>query len=332
MRPKFQTHFSTRQHPTPVFIVGSGRSGTTITATLLSHLSRVQISKETGYISQNIPLLKDINSPAALKRLIVVVNQWLRVSQPDHLASLEGFQQFCGRYDIHGSRAFIHYIWQLDSPKPWHELSFIGDNTPLYLMAIPVIQEFMPDARFIHVVRDPRDVVTSTLKMRFGADDPIIAALEWHTSIGCWLMAERIVTSDRRMECRYEDLCTAPEETMTRLAAFLNHSKNDAMAALTMQASSDRQKASGFESVASAEHHHRLIEPVAPSRVGRYKSELTAAQIQSIETIAQYGMLAYGYEPTTWHEHPMVWENRVGLLRAMIRDVTIRCLKRIRGQ
>jgi hypothetical protein len=62
------------QHPTPVFILGSGRSGTTITATLLSHLPRVRISKETGYISQNIPLLKDISNPESLRLLIETVN------------------------------------------------------------------------------------------------------------------------------------------------------------------------------------------------------------------------------------------------------------------
>ena len=320
------------QHPTPVFVLGSGRSGTTITATLLSHLPRVQISKETGYISQNIPLLKDIDIPASLTRLIDVVNQWLKVSQPEYLASLDGFRQFCSRYDIHGSRAFIHYVWQLNSPKPWHELSFIGDNTPLYLMAIPAIQEMMPDARFIHMVRDPRDVVTSTLKMRFGADDPVLAALEWHIALGCWLLAERIVAADRRIECRYEDLCTAPEESMTRLATFLNHTQQEAIAALAEHASGGRHQNTGFETVATVSHHKRLVEPLAPSRVGRYKSELSATQIQSIEAIAQYGMLAYGYEPTGWHAHPLVWENRMSLLKSMLRDFAKRCSKRLRGK
>ena len=318
------------QHPTPVFILGSGRSGTTITATLLSHLPRVRISKETGYISQNIPLLKDIRSPESLRRLVDIVNTWLTVSQPDHLASIDGFQRFCDRYELQGGAAFIHYIWQLDSPKPWHELDYIGDNTPLYVMAIPAIQELMPNAKFIHMVRDPRDVVTSTLKMKFGADDPVIAALEWHIALGCWLLAERIVAADRRMECRYEDLCTAPQETMIRLAKFVDHTETEAIKALTDQASAGSKQNSGFETVAVVEHHMRLIEPVAASRVGRYKTELSAEQIQKIESIAQYGMLAYGYEPSGWHDHPLVWEDRISLLKSMFRDFAKRCSKRLR--
>jgi hypothetical protein len=320
------------QHPTPVFILGHGRSGTTITATLLSHLPRVRISKETGYISQNIPLLKDISNPESLRQLVGIVNKWLTVSQPDYLASIDGFQRFCGRYDIHGGAAFIHYIWQLDSSKPWHELTFIGDNTPLYIMAIPAIQEIMPDAKFIHVVRDPRDVVTSTLKMRFGADDPVIAALEWHIVLGCWLLAERIIPADRRMECRYEDLCTTPQEAMIRLAKFVNHTEVEAIKAFTDHASAGAKQKTGFESVAAVEHHMRLTQPVVTSRIGRYKTELSPKQIQKIEAIAQYGMLAYGYEPSGWHDHPLVWEDRISLLKAMIRDFAKRCFKRLRGK
>jgi hypothetical protein len=168
--------------------------------------------------------------------------------------------------------AFIHYIWQLDSPRPWHELQYIGDNTPLYVMAIPVIQEFLPDAKFIHMVRDPRDVVTSTLKMRFGADDPVIAALEWHVALGCWLLAERIVPAERRMECRYEDLCTLPKETMNRLAQFVDHTEAEAMQALADHASPAAKENTGFATVAAAEHHTRLTEPVDASRIGRYKA------------------------------------------------------------
>jgi hypothetical protein len=152
-------------------------------------------------------------------------------------------------------------------------------------------------------------------KMRFGADDPVIAALEWHVALGCWLLAERIVSADRRIECRYEDLCTAPQETMIRLAKFVNHSEAEALKALEDHASAGATQKTGFETVAAAQHHTRLIEPVDASRIGRYKIELSPEQIQKIEAIAQYGMLAYGYEPSGWHDHPFVWEDRMSLLK-----------------
>lgn len=76
------------------------------------------------------------------------------------------------------------------------------------------------------------------------------------------------------MECRYEDLCTAPEQTMAHLAKFLNRTESDAAAALAQHSTDGSMSATGFENVANVAHHMRLKEHVSPSRVGRYKSEL----------------------------------------------------------
>ncbi|MFO1002924.1 MAG: sulfotransferase [Planctomycetaceae bacterium] len=82
-----------------------------------------------------------------------------------------------------GAPAFIHYVWQIDAPIPWRQLRFIGDNTPLYVLSIPWLLELFPDAMFVHVVRDPRDVVCSVMSMRFGADNSIVAAMEWQQAL-----------------------------------------------------------------------------------------------------------------------------------------------------
>ena len=123
------------------------------------------------------------------------------------------------------------------------------------------------------------------------------------------LLAERIVSADRRIECRYEDLCTAPQETMIRLGKFANHSEAKAIAALAYHAAAGANQKTRFEKVAVVEHHMRLI-----------------------EAIAQYGMLAYGYQPSGWHDHPLVWENPLGLFKAMFRDIVKRVSKRLRGK
>ena len=317
------------QPPTPVFILGSGRSGTTVTATLLNRLPGVHIAKETGYIGLSLPLLRRIDDPAALTRLLEIVNSWLSKERWEHNASADGFHSFCRRYGLSGGSAFIHYIWQLDASVPWHELEFIGDNTPLYVMAIPEIQELLPNARFIHMVRDPRDVVCSICKMRFGADDLVAAAMEWHLYLGCWLMAERIVEPHRRMECRYEDLCTHPEQTFALLAAFLNRTTEHASAALAAHAAAAGADP-GFRNVSGLTHHTRISEPLTPVRIGRYQSELSVNQITAIEQILQYGMLAYGYQPTQWHTHPLMREDRMSLLKTAVRDTLRRISKRLR--
>jgi hypothetical protein len=144
-------------------------------------------------------------------------------------------------------------------------------------------------------------------------------------------MAERIVASDRRTEVRYEDLCTTPEEAFGKLAEFLGRNRKESNAALASHSAAGASADKTFLKVAGLSHHARLSEPLSPSRVARYKSELTAEQIRSIEEIAQYGMIAYGYQPTKWHTHPLMAENRLYMLKAMIRDMAKRAIKRLRG-
>lgn len=319
-----------KKQPVPLFVLGSGRSGTTITATLLNRLDRVHIAKETGYIGQCLPLLRKIHEDGCLQQLVENVNSWLATEQWEQRATVDGYRRFCDQHEVSGAAAFIHYIWQLESSTPWNELEYIGDNTPLYVMSIPGILELLPDVRFIHIVRDPRDVVCSVVKMRFGAEDPIAAALEWHTTIGCWLMSERMIEPSHRTECRYEDLCGSPADALGKLAAFLGRSPDEATAAVQAHLQDATRDLAAHTKVASLSHHCRLSEPLSAHRVGRFRNELTAEQIERIEEIVQYGMLAYGYQLAEWRTSPLMKGDRFAMLRILLRDIALKCSKRLR--
>lgn len=318
--------------PIPVFILGSGRSGTTITAALLNQLPGIQIAKETGYISEALPQLLQFDPLSDLSGLFTEINSWIAAHHWTHRASLEDFQNFCSRHGVSGGSSLIHYVWQLDSETPWEQLSFIGDNTPLYVLAIPALLQLMPTARFIHLVRDPRDVICSIRKMKFGANDTRVAAMEWHTYLGSWLMAERFIPAEQRIEIRYEDLCVQPLDTVTRLAEFLGRTRADAEAALKAHESGASRPRTGFEAVAAVSHHTRLSEPISPSRVGRFRTELTQSEIRTVEEMTYFGLRAYGYPVDEFRPHPLLSENRPMLLKAMLRDLASRCFRRLRGR
>jgi hypothetical protein len=317
--------------PTPLFIVGSGRSGTTICAALLNQLPGVFIAKETGFIGSTQRELVLNSDRDDFAGMIPEINSFLAHNDWQARASVEGLREFCGQFQLSGAQGLLHYIWQLESGRRWDELAVVGDNTPLYVMAIPALLRLFPDARFIHMVRDPRDVVCSMLKMRFGACEAMTAALEWHQSLGCWLLAERLIPAAQRIECRYEDLCTTPDETFAGIAAFAGATAAEAAEALRRHASGGQQPP-GFERIAKWEHHKRLTEPLTPAKVGRYRTELSPAQIRDVESVAQYGMQAYGYAMETWQLHPMILEDRMRLLKAGLRDMFNRLLQRLQGR
>ena len=319
---------SMNNSPVPIFILGSGRSGTTVTASLMNRLPGVHIAKETGFLGQSVDLLRDIANPESRRRLIDVVNSWLTVEKWSGRASEEGFADFCQRHQLCGPAAFIHYVWQIDSPIPWEQLSFIGDNTPLYVLSIPWLLEIFPDARFVHMVRDPRDVVCSVLSMRFGADDPVVAAMEWHHALGCWLMAERLIPQENRIEIRYEDLCLSAEPTLLKLMTWLGCDATKSNVEELIRHGRDGVNAS-FQTVAELPHHQRLQQPLNTGRIGRYRSELSPVDIARIEAVAQNAMLACGYQPASWQVNPYATEDRVAQAQAMIRNLVKRGIRRL---
>ena len=314
--------------PVPIFVLGSGRSGTTVAASLINRLPGVHIAKETGFIAQSVEQLRDIANPKSRRQLIDVVNSWLVVETWSGRASEDGFAEFCHRHQIDGPSAFIHYVWQIDSPTPWEQLNFIGDNTPLYVLSIPWLLELFPGARFVHMVRDPRDVVCSVLAMRFGADDPVVAAMEWHHALGCWLMAERMIPPENRIEIRYEDLCQSAESTLRKLIHWLRADDTPLNMESTLKVA-DNAGGGTFQSVAALAHHQRLQEPLNAGRIGRYRTELSGKDIARIEAVAQNGMLACGYQPAAWQVSPHATEDRISQVQAMIRNLMKRGIRRL---
>jgi len=317
--------------PQPLFIVGSGRSGTTIAAALLNLLPGVFISKETGFLGAKQCELVWHRKSDNFESMIPEVNIWLAANDWQQQATAAGLQEFCDRHQLSGARGLLHYVWQLESETPWDQLTMVGDNTPLYVMAIPAVLELFPDAKFIHMVRDPRDVVCSMLNMRFGACEAVTAAMEWHQTLGCWLLAERLIPESQRLECRYEDLCTSPEATFARVASFVGATAEAAGEAIRLHAAGGR-KPKGFEAVAQRSHHRRLAEPLSPARVGRFRKDLSKKQIRQVESIAQYGMQAYGYALDTRSLHPLIIEDRLSLLKASVHDLLNRMRQRLWGR
>jgi len=65
------------------------------------------------------------------------------------------------------------------------------------------------------------------------------------------------------------------------------------MTALALHSSGGGKATTGFDRIAKWSHHTRISEQLSPGRIGRYKSELSEKQIQSVEAIAQYGIAVY---------------------------------------
>jgi Sulfotransferase family len=96
-----------------------------------------------------------------------------------------------------------------------------GDKTPRYVEHIPFIAELFPGSRFVHLVRDGRDVALSYAKVPFGPKTVAKAASLWAKRVLLGVAEGRALGDGRYREFRYEDLVEDAEGTTRSLCTFL---------------------------------------------------------------------------------------------------------------
>jgi len=96
-----------------------------------------------------------------------------------------------------------------------------GDKTPFHLLHIELLASSFPQGRFVHIVRDGRDVVPSILGMSFGPDRFAEGVLFWQRRVEQGLAAGAVLGPDRYREVRYEDLVADPETALRAVCPFL---------------------------------------------------------------------------------------------------------------
>lgn len=94
---------------------------------------------------------------------------------------------------------------------------FVGATVHHSFHRLPFI---WPDARFIHLIRDPRDVARSVVQ-RDWAGNLYHASEWWIEAEGCWAQLSGQLPAGRAIELHYEQLVTNPEEELTRLCEFI---------------------------------------------------------------------------------------------------------------
>jgi hypothetical protein len=116
----------------------------------------------------------------------------------------------------------------------------VGDKTPSYVTSIPKLHTLWPEARFVHIVRDGRDVCLSVMNWKKAdrtagryatwEEDPVsTTALWWERKVRQGRDGGGSLPEGLYHEVRYEDLIDHPERECVRLCEFLGLPYDDAM-------------------------------------------------------------------------------------------------------
>jgi hypothetical protein len=102
------------------------------------------------------------------------------------------------------------------------EKRLYGDKTPGYVVQIRDLARMFPEARFVHLIRDGRNVALSYLERPWGPSTVGEAALYWRSRVSRGRTAGEALGSGRYLEARYETLVTDPETEVRRICSFLD--------------------------------------------------------------------------------------------------------------
>ena len=298
---KIPTPFSRSRKPAgpPVpFIVGVTRSGTTLLRLMLDAHPDMAIPPETHFVPSLIKATRKRGVSCDEAHGIVTGHrQW----GDFNLDSAELLSRYCAldRIDPETTiRAFFELYSEREGKPRW------GDKTPNYVKRMKQIENWVPEARFIHMIRDGRDAALSRFKRVLKDPPPMeIVAERWVRKIE---EARSDGADLHYMEVQYEELVRDTETQLRRVADFIELPWNDSMLRYYERAEErlaemhrDLPGEDG-KPLRPADHrkeaHLLTSKPPDPSRLARWKEEMAPADIAAFEQAAEPLLRELGYE------------------------------------
>lgn len=157
-------------------------------------------------------------------------------------------------------------------------VEFVSERTPLHVRHLGLMGSVYPDARFVHIVRDGRDVARSLVSMDWGPDSIAPAAREWAESV---LAARRAPRPNHYTEIRYEHLLADPGGEIPRLYKALG-------LAITPEALE--------RGLAEASLHRNRDGSGSPPAVGKWQSAFSSADLAVFHRVAGAALIELGYD------------------------------------
>lgn len=275
----------------PFFIIGPGRSGTTLLRRLLIADPTVHVPPETYVLGR---ALKDFQALARAPWSTLVNATLARFEyHPEFVRFGISLRDLANElYDMPEDRRSLArvidrmYHFHAEATLG-HEVSLWGDKTPRNTMHLPAIRSVFPDARFVHLVRDGYDVVESLL--RIGREPDVHAAARRWVEYTRRAQAFGKSVTDQYREVRYERLVTDPEGQLRALCPFLGITFDPGML-------NSQWLAEGMGDVPALAHHRGVSEPVSDQHVGRGRTHLASADAKFADRIMGSQMRLLGYE------------------------------------
>ncbi|HEX7327349.1 MAG TPA: sulfotransferase [Casimicrobiaceae bacterium] len=297
--------------PFPI-IVGCPRSGTSLLAVMLDSHPELAIPPETAFLKylpglDGQPRLDDQpgldgKSEGLRQRFVELVtadrtplSNWSdfgldRAAFEARIAAVAPFTV------AEAARAFYSMYAEAQGKRR------AGEKTPDNIFVMRELAAMLPEAHYLHVIRDPRDTVLSWRKTWFApSQDYAALGAAWQQHVAIGRAAGAAVM--HYQELRYEDLVLHPETELPRICAFLGVEYSLRMLDFAPQGAARIARLQGRRHVSGrmvaredrTRIHANLARPPQRDRIGVWRREMSAADRAAVERAASPLFASLGY-------------------------------------
>lgn len=272
----------------PFFIIGAGRSGTTLLRRILVASEQVHIPPETYVLAQVIEYYRRnayqdwgslVLQCLALFELHPEFDTFqitLRPLLPKLYALPEEERSLARMLDM-----LYHY----HAEKMGVKCERWGDKTPINTFALDDIHAVFPQAKFIHLLRDGVDVVSSCIQ-RGLVPNLNDAACRWQQALKA-VECFREGYNEGCLDVRYESLVSQPDHTVHSLCTWLNLTYSPRMI--------DEIGHASVLGDMDYEHYQSSLEKVSSKYIGQGRKVLALQDRQQLQTLIGKDLQRLGY-------------------------------------
>jgi hypothetical protein len=282
-------------------VVGAPRSGTTLLRLMLDSHPELAIPPETGFLSAAGRLRG--TGDGLRERFFRTVTAFppeapawpdFGIPADDFREALEAIEPFTASA---GFRAFYRLYAARHGKPRW------GDKTPIYCLHVDLIRRVLPEARFIHIIRDGRDVALSLREQWFSPGRDMATLAKYWARFVVRARGAGLGRADY-LEIRYEDLVREPGPVLARTCRFLELDWDPAMLAHHTRAAARLDEHTGRiapdgTQLVTRERRLRQQESTLrapdPERVGGWRTAMLPEERAAFQRVAGKLLRELGY-------------------------------------
>ncbi len=267
------------------FIVGVGRSGTTLLMGILNAHPQITLPPETQFVRRIlVERVSETLTLAGMTALLTTDRNYPRLD----ISVDQVIDPFVEDQIPYSPVAIYKRILGIHAGR-WGK-AIVGDKSPKAIERLPVLKHLFPNTRILHIVRDPRDVFLSRKKADWSKDrHDFLQLLAYRAQFAMSRRFGQRLFEERYLEVRYEDLLSTPQDTLERICSFLSVPYSEKM--LSFQSSAQR-----LVSEDDMQWHHNVLKPIMTNNMDKWRERLDRKQILLVEDACRDAMCQHDYQ------------------------------------